>query len=246
MNSPKVRSEDSGNPRTRGRQPLPTENSVGQRILSVLGDRSRKWLAQESGLPESTVGDAILRGPARTEVAIKLADALGVSLDAMLGRVVEEDAAPVAGKREASAVDSAAIVSVPVHDVQVAAGAGRLADRLPPPIYYWSFSRDWMEANLRGVGQLVMVEVSGSSQEPELSEGDLVAVDLDQSRLREGLFVVRLDDLLVIKHIQVDGRIVRLMSRNPLYDPVEIDMHEPGIDERFEVVGRAVWASKML
>jgi phage repressor protein C with HTH and peptisase S24 domain len=214
--------------------------------LSALGDRSRKWLAQESGLPESTVGDAILRGPARTEVAIKLADALGVSLDAMLGRVVEEDAAPVAGKREASAVDSAAIVSVPVHDVQVAAGAGRLADRLPPPIYYWSFSRDWMEANLRGVGQLVMVEVSGSSQEPELSEGDLVAVDLDQSRLREGLFVVRLDDLLVIKHIQVDGRTVRLMSRNPMYDPVEIDLHEPGIEERFEVVGRAVWASKML
>lgn len=137
-------------------------------------------------------------------------------------------------------------VQIPVHDVQVAAGAGRIADRLPPPLYHWSFSREWMEANLRGVGQLVMVQVSGSSQEPELSDGDLVAVDLDQSRLREGLFVVRLDDLLVIKHIQVDGRTVRLMSRNPLYDPVEIDMHEPGIDERFEVVGRAVWASKML
>lgn len=137
-------------------------------------------------------------------------------------------------------------VEIPVYDVQVAAGAGRVADRLPPPLYNWTFSRDWMEANLRGVGQLVMVQVSGSSQEPELSDGDLVAVDLDQSRLREGLYVVRLDDLLVIKHIQVDGRTVRLMSRNPLYDPVEIDLHEPGIGERFEVVGRAVWASKML
>lgn len=138
------------------------------------------------------------------------------------------------------------IVNIPVHDVQVAAGAGKIADRLPPPLYHWTFSREWMEANLRGVGQLVMVQVSGSSQEPELSDGDLVAVDLDQNRLREGLFVVRLDDVLVIKHLQVDGRTVRLMSRNPLYDPVEIDLHETGIDERFEVVGRAVWASKML
>lgn len=211
----------------------------------ALGDRSRKWLAQESGLPESTVGDAILRGPARTEVAIKLADALGISLDVLLGRIGQGDFPP-AGMRASSAVESGAIVSIPVHDVQVAAGAGRVADRLPPPIYYWSFSRDWVEANLKGVGQLVMVEVSGSSQEPELSDGDLVAVDLDQSRLREGLFVVRLDDVLVIKHIQMDGRTVRLVSRNPLYDPVEIDLHEPGIDERFEVVGRAVWASKML
>jgi len=192
------------------------------------------------------VGDAILRGPARTEVAIKIADALGVGLDFLLGRSVEVEASPAVTRRETSGRESGAIVSIPVHDVQVAAGAGRLADRLPPPMYYWSFSRDWVEANLKGVGQLIMVEVSGSSQEPELSDGDLVAVDLDQSRLREGMFVVRLDDLLVIKHIQVDGRIVRLMSRNPLYDPVEIDMHEPGIDDRFEVVGRAVWASKML
>lgn len=244
MISPKIRSEDSGIPKTRWRQSALTENSAGAVILAALGDRSRKWLAQESGLPESTVGDAILRGPARTEVAIKIADALGITLDALLGRDTTDSPPPP--KRASTGDGASAIVSVPVHDVQVAAGAGRIADRLPPPIYHWTFSREWMEANLRGVGQLVMVEVSGSSQEPELSDGDLVAVDLDQSRLREGLYVVRLDDLLVIKHIQVDGRIVRLVSRNPLYDPVEIDMHEPGIDERFEVVGRAVWASKML
>lgn len=246
MISPKIRSEDSGNPRTRARQSAPTENSVGHRILLALGDRSRKWLAQESELPDSTVGDAIARGPARTEVAVKIADALGVSLDFLLGRSEQDAPPPVATAQDSSTSESRATISVPVHDVQVAAGAGRIADRLPPPMYYWSFSRDWVEANLRGVGRLVMVEVSGSSQEPELSDGDLVAVDLDQSRLREGLFVVRLDDLLVIKHIQVDGRTVRLMSRNPLYDPVEIDLHEPGIEERFEVVGRAVWASKML
>ena len=245
MNSPKIRSEDSGIPKTRGRQSALTENSVGAVIQAALGDRPRKWLAQASGLPESTVGDAILRGPARTEVAIKLADALGLSLDVMLGRDTT-DSPPATGKRPGRALDTAAIVTVPVHDVQVAAGAGRVADRLPPPLYYWAFSRAWMEANLRGVGQLAMFEVAGSSQEPELSDGDLVAVDLDQARLREGPFVVRLDDLLVIKHIQLDGRTVRLMSRNPLYDPVEIDLHEPGIDERFEVVGRAVWASKML
>ncbi|GAN14141.1 helix-turn-helix domain-containing protein [Sphingomonas paucimobilis] len=246
MISPKIRAEDSGNPRTRGRQASPTENPVGARILSALGDRSRKWLATEADLPESTVGDAILRGPAKTDVALKIADVLNVSLDWLLGRAGEDGTAQIVISHEQSSHEGGDIVKIPVHDVEVAAGAGRLINRLPPPIYYWTFSKRWLETNLFGVGHLIMVYVAGSSQEPELSDGDVVAIDLHQNRIREGMFVVRLDDTLVLKHIQLDGRIVKLVSRNPLYDPVSIDLTEPDIENRFEVVGRAVWAGKML
>lgn len=138
------------------------------------------------------------------------------------------------------------VVSVPIHDVLVAAGAGKVTDRLGAPIGQWVFDRPWFEANFVGVGKVMMVRVSGDSQEPELSDGDLVAVDIDKPRLREGMHVVRLDDLLMIKRIQVEGRVVRLVSRNPLYDPVTVDLSEPDVDARFEVVGRAIWASKML
>lgn len=232
----------------------------GARLQELIGHHGQKELAQTAGVSVATWQRTIAGERAPTvEEAARLSALLSPEDLPHLVSVVFDTfdtagtskAVPKVASQPSSALVQdqkrvADTVEIPVHDVQVAAGAGRIADRLPPPIYHWTFSRQWMEANLRGVGQLVMVEVSGSSQEPELSDGDLVAVDLDQSRLREGLFVVRLDDLLVIKHIQVDGRIVRLMSRNPLYDPVEIDMHEPGIDERFEVVGRAVWASKML
>lgn len=221
----------------------------GARLQEMLADHGQKELASAAGVSvatwQRTIGGD--RPPTVEEVArlkdfMKPTDAVHL-IHLIFDEVIQEPWSEAAERLAQHAPDT---VQIPVHDVQVAAGAGKVADRLPPPLYHWSFSREWMEVNLRGVGRLVMVEVSGSSQEPELSDGDLVAVDLDQSRLREGLFVVRLDDLLVIKHIQLDGRTVRLVSRNPLYDPVEIDLHEPGIDDRFEVVGRAVWASKML
>lgn len=137
-------------------------------------------------------------------------------------------------------------IAVPVHDIQVAAGAGKVIDRLYNPIFHFQFSRQWFESNLVGIKNVIMVYVSGSSQEPELSDGDLVAIDLDQTRLREGLFVVRLDDHMVIKHLQIEGKVVRLVSRNPLFDPVLIDLSEPDIGDKFEIVGRAVWAGKVL
>ncbi|MDQ1229290.1 LexA family transcriptional regulator [Sphingomonas sp. SORGH_AS_0879] len=231
---------------------MPWSEAAAQMLLEMLKGRSQQEAAEAAGVSiatwQRTVAGA--REPTISELerlaGLLPADGLPKLLASAFGGTSFAQPKIAQTVATVTAKASEGFVQVPVHDVQVAAGAGRLIDRLPPPIYHWTFSRDWMEANLKGVGQLVMVEVSGSSQEPELSDGDLVAVDLDQSRLREGLFVVRLDDLLVIKHIQVDGRIVRLMSRNPLYDPVEIDLHEPGIDERFEVVGRAVWASKML
>lgn len=236
-------------------RPMSWSKEHGARLQKLLAAHGQKELATAAGVSVATWQRTIVgeRSPTVEEIA-RLQELLPP--DEMLGLVhllfgaLTDNPWEGLGDRSsqllASRTGQQDTVKIPVHDVQVAAGAGKIADRLPPPLYHWSFSREWMEANLRGVGQLVMVEVSGSSQEPELSDGDIVAVDLDQSRLREGLYVVRLDDLLVIKHIQVDGRTVRLMSRNPLYDPVEIDLHEPGIEERFEVVGRAVWASKML
>lgn len=234
---------------------MPWSKEDGARLQELLAEHGQRELATAAGVSvatwQRTIGGD--RAPTVEEIAglrdllppddmwrLILATFEGVMREPWTEFVALMEGAMASGR------PAPEVVQVPVHDVQVAAGAGKIADRLPPPLYHWSFSREWMEANLRGVGRLVMVEVSGSSQEPELSNGDLVAVDLDQSRLREGLFVVRLDDVLVIKHIQMDGRTVRLVSRNPLYDPVEIDLHEPGIDDRFEVVGRAVWASKML
>ncbi len=84
MISPKSLAENSDKSPRRGRQAAKTENSVGLRIIEALGTKSRSQLARETGLPESTIGDAIKRGIANADRAVQIASALGVSVDWLL------------------------------------------------------------------------------------------------------------------------------------------------------------------
>lgn len=171
--------------------------------------------------------------------------------DAQLDKFAQILHLPIAAILEGGEATTSPVVEIPVYDVEVAAGAGRSVDaRLRAPLFHWAFPKAWAEANLGDVGSLKMFRVVGDSQEPELSEDDLVAVDMRSTKLREGMYVVRLDDLLVVKRVQLDGNgTARLVSRNPDYSDVVIDLKEARHNDgagSFEIIGRAVWASKML
>lgn len=135
-------------------------------------------------------------------------------------------------------------VEVPIVDIQVSAGPGRYALDEDQAIGSWPFPRDWLASYFGSVESLRIVRVLGDSQEPELRDGDPVLIDLASSILSDGMHVVRLDDALLIKRIQVEGGKVRLKSANPSYDDIIVDL--AGDQERFRVVARAVGAVKRL
>ena len=137
------------------------------------------------------------------------------------------------------------IVEVPIYDVEVAAGSGRVPLG-EEPIGAWPFPRDFI-ARFAGA-DLALVRVAGDSQEPELRDGDMVMIDRAEARLRDGMAVVRLDDRLLIKRVQVQGATVLLRSANSAYAdiPVEVFKGAGAQDVDFAVVGRAVWAGKLL
>lgn len=221
-----------------------SENSVGSRILAQLKrlERDRNWLAAQTGIAPQTISDYVNGGIKNADKAVQIARALGVSVDWLL------TGAPDAST-ELSDRPEPSVVQVPVYDVPVAAGGGRLVDRFGEPYMWWPLSREWAQANRLPLNSVAMFVVSGASQEPELSDNDLIAVDLSDTKIREGLYVVRLDDLFVVKHIQREGRNrINLVSRNSVFPPVTIDLSEQANigDSGFEVIGRAVWASKML
>lgn len=135
------------------------------------------------------------------------------------------------------------VVTVPVYDMQVAAGAGRIGDRLST-VFHWPFPRHWAEANFIDVRALMTFRVSGDSQWPELGDGDLVVVDTRSRRPNGDLHVIRIGDELRLKRIEQAGSTIKLQSRNPLYPDEVINLGEEDGD-LFEVVGRAVTAIKM-
>ena len=81
--------------------------------------------------------------------------------------------------------------------------------------------------------------------EPTLHDGDEVMVDLadGQSRLRDGIYVLRLDDSLMVKRLarQPSGRGISIRSDNPDY-PSWQDINPSRID----IVGRVLWFGRTL
>ena len=78
---------------------------------------------------------------------------------------------------------------------------------------------------------------------PTLADGDEILVDRAVRRLRDGLFVLRLDGALVVKRVSVrpDGARVSILSDNPAY-PGWPDCDPAAVD----VVGRVVWVGRRL
>ncbi|MBA6097458.1 XRE family transcriptional regulator [Pseudomonas juntendi] len=89
--------------------------------------------------------------------------------------------------------------------------------------------------------QLAAVRVDGDSNEPELSEGDTVMVDLSRNHFQgEAFYVIRLNDLLYAKRLQreFDGS-MSVISVNTAYHPVRVPVENL---HSLEIVGRVVWA----
>jgi phage repressor protein C with HTH and peptisase S24 domain len=136
-----------------------------------------------------------------------------------------------------------AIVSVPRLDVQASAGGGATADGETVSGTV-AFDRTWLR-RIPGVraADLSIITVTGDSMTPTLVDGDDILVDRGDAdeRLRDGLYVLRRDDALLVKRLAVSPatRLISVRSDNPAY-PVWADC-EP---QSLAIVGRVVWAGR--
>jgi phage repressor protein C with HTH and peptisase S24 domain len=141
-----------------------------------------------------------------------------------------------------SAGGDAAMVAVRRIDADAHAGAGGLVEddrnggeeRIDPRVV----------ARL-GVSPaaLTMITAHGDSMEPLIHDGDALFVDMADRRLssRPGIFVIRLDDALLVKRVARIGLEVQVTSDNPaapLIAPVRAD--------RVAVIGRVVRLARAL
>ena len=135
------------------------------------------------------------------------------------------------------------LVSVKRHPVSVSAGPGALVnEELGKP--YFAFDERWLKSlTATAPGNLSIVRVEGDSMSPTLNAGDEILVDLGDcaDRLRDGIYVLRIDDALVVKRLALNplGRRVTVQSDNPAYP----DWPDCGLDE-INCIGRVIWAGR--
>jgi phage repressor protein C with HTH and peptisase S24 domain len=135
------------------------------------------------------------------------------------------------------------LLSVTRHPVTVSAGPGSVVtEELGKP--YFAFDERWLKTlTPTPPSNLSIVRVEGDSMSPTLNAGDEILVDLGDraERLRDGIYVLRIDDALVVKRLALHpmGRRVTVQSDNPAYP----DWPDCGIDE-IHCIGRVIWASR--
>ena len=137
------------------------------------------------------------------------------------------------------------LVHVPVLDVEASAGHGALAE-MEAKSSKFGFDEKWLrKLTASKATSLSIIAVHGDSMEPTLHDGDEVMVDLGdgQPRLRDGIYVLRMDDMLSVKRVasEPQGRRVSVLSDNPAYPSWR------GLEKRtLNIVGRVLWFGRAL
>jgi len=132
------------------------------------------------------------------------------------------------------------LFKVPVFDVEASAGHGALSE-LEAKSSQFGFEEAWLrKLTPNKPGNLSIIRVMGESMEPTLHDGDEVMVDLadGMSWLRNGIYVLRMNDALSVKRIRVEpqGKRISVVSDNPAYPSLE------GLERRaINIIGRVLW-----
>lgn len=133
---------------------------------------------------------------------------------------------------------------IPVFDGRAPAGRRPFGD--PEHALGFNLYRNTWLSTLTSTpfSQLAVIIMSGDSMEPTLSNGDHALVDTAQLNLRrEGIYVLRLDDTLLVRRVTMHPatKRVTIRSDNSLYQPYE-DL-DP---EALESLGRIIWIGHAL
>lgn len=197
-----------------GRNPTYIQQFIKRGVPRRLSETDRRLLAEHFDVPERMLG-----GPAD-----------------QAGRAVH------VGRAQPRTADD--YVLVPSYDVRASAGPGAVPEAETPETSL-AFQARWARSIASGgLDQLAVIRVDGDSMQPTLSHGDHILIDRsDRTRLRDGIYVLRNDDVLLVKRLSLNpvSNRINLISDNPNY-PAWPDCAPDAID----VIGRVIWVGRRL
>jgi hypothetical protein len=126
--------------------------------------------------------------------------------------------------------------------IGASAGPGSLAD--DEYAESMGFGPKWLRRLGIDPADLSLIAVDGDSMDPTLGDGDDIMVDHSAASrpLRDGIYVLRMDDVLLVKRIAMgpSGKL-SIRSDNPQYPDWE-DVSTESVN----IIGRVVWTGRRL
>lgn len=215
----------------------PDQRAVLERLIRERGDDYAN-LSRLIGRNVAYVQQFIRRGVPR-----KLSEADRIKLARYFNVSPEDLGAP--SDAGWSVALSTRTTAVPVMRIEASAGAGATAseDRETSHV---SFDDKWLRhISTSKPSDLSLIKVQGDSMWPTLSDGDDIFVDSGdgRERLRDGIYVLRRDEALLVKRLALSPAAHRISIRsdNSAYP----DWPDCKICE-VNIIGRVVWAGRRI
>ncbi len=133
---------------------------------------------------------------------------------------------------------------IPLLRLGASAGPGAIVDEEAAESQV-GFETGWLRKLGSSAENLSIIQVAGDSMTPTLADGDDILVDRADAaaRLRDGIYVLRIDDALMVKRLAMNPvvRSLTIKSDNPAYpewsncDPAAIN-----------IIGRVIWVGRKL
>ena len=210
-----------------------------QKVIEEVAAGNRSLFSRETGKAPSFATD-VCKGRILPTIPylIQLSEKYSISLDWLLlgtGKMYLDSTKKDFGTE---------VVHIPRYDIKVSAGGGSwtvdqtIVEQMP-------FQDRWLRQQLgRSADQMVLVSVEGDSMEPTLEENDLVLIDRQQTEFaREGIYVIRLDDMLMVKRLQRQPKgLIQIISDNFNYPPITLSSDS---GESFDILGKAIWFGRV-
>lgn len=224
--------------------------------LLLPGFKSVRAFATASGVSQTGLQRLINGGEPTLSTLVALARAARVSIEWLAtgeGRM-RRDAEPITHAQPTppacldtlgNPVNLDEFVFIPRFNLQAAAGFGSSSDG-ERPVFSMAFRRYWVQNYLHADARdLSVISVKGDSMEGVLNERDVILINHADTQPRHGLYVLRLNNDLVVKRVQpLPGGRVQVSSANESYLPFELDLQALGED--VAIIGRVVWFGRQI
>jgi Peptidase S24-like len=107
------------------------------------------------------------------------------------------------------------------------------------------FEERWLRSIAGNPALLSVIQVEGDSMSPTLADGDDILVDRGDGadRVRDGVYVLRVDGALLVKRLAVNPTVRRLSIRS---DNLAYPSWEDCDPESVALIGRVVWVGRKL
>ena len=234
-------------------------NTFKDRVLSLWPDKSISKIAESIGISHMGLSRVFREGTLpKADTLLNIHNQSGCDLKWLMTgegqpfdnnmssakpqtRVIAAPAFDVLG----NTVDTDEFVYIPRYDVHAAAGHGRF-NHNETPLYTMAFRRDWIDNFIdTDPANLFVIGVVGDSMEGVLSDHDTILVNEALTRPDNGLFIVRINESIIVKHIQVmPGRKLLVKSANEAYEPFTVDLNDEYLD--MQILGKVVWFGRLV